>query len=254
MASRRSESGISRTITGRCSPPAASVWVTPSASRKGRERKKSSLAAPAPPSGRSSALTVVREAGEVLGQQSPDLIVDPLVAADDRLALQALLTEAQEGDHLLGRLVCRRDLGVDAMGPELAEGVDARLALGLPGHALPPRLGLADQDRELGTDVAAEPEEGDEANGRAGAVDRDRPLAVARGVHGALDPPLRVIRGELVPGAHEVRGHAPVVEPAMDGVRVLGTEVAQRHLGGHRRVILGRTPRGHAPNVPQWSL
>src|SRR5688500_19302664 len=105
MASRRpSPPGISLAITGRRAGPASRVWVARSASRKGRERKKSSLEAPAPPSAASSALTVGK-AREVLGQKAPDLVVDCLVSPQDRLAHETLLPEAQEGDHLLRSLV-----------------------------------------------------------------------------------------------------------------------------------------------------
>src|SRR5215211_4445932 len=227
------ESGISRTITGSLMSPTVSEWLTPSASRNGRLRKKSSLAAASPRSSRSSAFTVGKT-GEVLGQQAPDLVVDRLVVPPDRLALEALLAEPQVCHNLLGGLVGRGDLGVDPMGAQLAERVYARLALGLPRDPLAPRGGIAHQHRELGPDVAVEPEEGDEADRLVRAVDRDRPFSVARGVHRPLDPPLRVVLAEAVAAADEVGRDALVVEPAMDRVRVAGPEVSKGHVRCHR--------------------
>ena len=174
----------SRTSTGRATvaPPGVDPQRVGDAlgvvGRRG-ERKKSSLSAARPrsatarrPAARRRGQLASLPAGEVLGQEAPDLVVDRLVAAADRPAHHALAPEAEVGDDLLRRHVGGRDLGVDPVRVVLVEGVDAGLALGLAGDALAPGRRVADQHRELRAGLAIEAEQGDEADRLGRAVDR----------------------------------------------------------------------------------
>ena len=208
--------------------------MTPSASRNGRQRKKSADSAASPRSAISSTSPLAGQTLELLRQEAPDLVVHRFVAAADRAAHHSLAPEAQEGDDVLRRLVGGRDLGVDAVGVVFLESPHAGLPLGLAGDAAPPGLRVADEDRQLRAKLPIEAEQRHESDRLLPTIQHDRPLAVAARVHGPLHPAARVVLGEGVAVADQVGCDARVVEPAVGRRGVVGSEVAQGDVGRHR--------------------
>src|SRR5262245_3237108 len=224
-------------MTGRCRLSSiARVWVTRSAWRYGGARKNSSASEAAPPpSSISRAFTwsLAGRLGEILAKAAPELDIDQLVGVAHVSAHDPLPPPAVVDHCLLRRLIGRGYAAVDLVGAELLERLQVGEPLRLPAH--PPAADpLVTDDRpELRGGLAVEAVERGETDWAVDPLDLDRPLAVFRlRVPRLLDRPLnpafRIRARELVLAVLEqVRGGGGRVEPALDGLDVLRTEIPQ---------------------------
>jgi hypothetical protein len=115
------------------------------------------------------------------------------------------------------------------------EGARCDAADRLAAHAPAARSRVGDQHAELGSDLAAEAVEGDEAAWPVVSGREHRPLAVlALGVEGALDPVSCLAPREALALLEQALRRIAVVEPSMHGVGVAAFEVPQLDARAHR--------------------